>query len=66
MKIVPVIFGASGFVGRNLMKYLSEYNPIGIDKNNFKKEYKKFYKNFFKSDVFDLNSIPVEKNFYVI
>lgn len=66
MKIVPIIFGASGFVGRNLMLYLSQHNPIGIDKKNFNKEYKKFYKNFYKSDVFDLTSIPIDKNYYVI
>ena len=67
MNIVLVIFGASGFVGRNLMDHLYKYDPMGVDKESPRKDYLGKYKKFLQSDVFSLKSVPsVNKPFYVI
>ena len=67
MDAVPVIFGASGFVGKNLMNYLNKYHPIGIDKSDWPKGNVDLPTRYVQSDVFSLDEIPlVDKPFYII
>ncbi len=63
----PVILGAAGFVGRNLMHFLREYDPIGYDKNDWDESLQVKPDNFFKQDVHDMTEQQIPDGpFYVI
>ena len=61
------LFGASGFVGKNLIRDLNDVEIIGIDKHMIEHQIKDNLKFFYHNDVFQLNEdfFPNE-DFYVI
>jgi len=62
-----VIFGASGFVGRNLARHLELCDVIGIDKDPIAQDSLSNNTVFIQKNVFSLNSIPVTSDsFYVV
>ena len=49
------LFGASGFVGKNLIRDLNDVEIIGIDKHMIEHQIKDNLKFFYHNDVFQLN-----------